>query len=53
MGVEHKGGGLSRVGKDRMLRLPMQSGSRSMNLSNAVAIGLYEALRQLDFSGLG
>jgi tRNA (cytidine/uridine-2'-O-)-methyltransferase len=44
---------LESLGKDRVLRLPMQSGSRSMNLSNAVAIGLYEALRQLDFSGLG
>lgn len=37
----------------RVLRLPMQKTSRSLNLSNTVAIGLYEALRQLDFPGLG
>lgn len=37
---------------DRVLRLPMQEASRSLNLSNTVAIGLYEALRQLDFAGL-
>jgi len=30
--------------------LPMQSGSRSLNLSNSVAICLYEAWRQNDFS---
>lgn len=34
------------------LRIPMQHGSRSLNLSNAVAIIGYEALRQLDFPGL-
>ncbi len=34
-----------------MLRLPMIPGSRSLNLSNAVAIFLYEAWRQLGFSG--
>lgn len=37
---------------DRVLRLPMQASSRSLNLSNTVAIGLYEALRQLNFPGL-
>lgn len=31
------------------LRIPMRAGNRSINLSNAVAIGLYEALRQLGF----
>jgi len=31
--------------------LPMQPGSRSLNLSNAVAVLLYEAWRQLDFEG--
>jgi tRNA (cytidine/uridine-2'-O-)-methyltransferase len=30
-------------------RIPMQRGARSLNLSNAVAIVLYEALRQLSF----
>jgi len=33
------------------LRLPMQPGSRSINLSNAVAIAVYEAWRQLGFAG--
>lgn len=34
------------------LRIPMQTNSRSLNLSNSVAIGLYEALRQTGFPGL-
>jgi len=34
------------------VRIPMQAESRSLNLSNAVAIITYEALRQLDFPGL-
>jgi len=33
------------------LRLPMQAGSRSLNLSNAVAIVVYEAWRQCGFAG--
>ena len=32
------------------IRIPMQADSRSLNLSNAVAIIAYEALRQLEFS---
>lgn len=35
----------------RRLRLPMVAGSRSLNLSNAVAITLYEAWRQLGYPG--
>lgn len=34
-----------------VLRIPMQAHSRSMNLSNAVAVMVFEALRQLDFPG--
>ena len=34
------------------LRLPMRAQARSLNLSNAVAITVYEALRQLDFPAL-
>ena len=34
------------------IRLPMRADARSLNLSNAVAITVYEALRQLDFPGL-
>lgn len=37
---------------DRCLRLPMVASARSLNLSNAVAIVLYEVLRQQDFIGL-
>lgn len=34
------------------VRIPMLPTLRSLNLSNSVAIALYEALRQLGFSGL-
>ena len=33
------------------LRLPMQSGSRSLNLSNSAAVVIYEAWRQCGFAG--
>lgn len=36
---------------EQRLRLPMQQNSRSLNLSNTVAIALYEAWRQNDFIG--
>ncbi len=36
---------------DRCLRIPMLPGERSLNLSNSVAVMVYEALRQLDFPG--
>ncbi|MEJ2645131.1 MAG: tRNA (uridine(34)/cytosine(34)/5-carboxymethylaminomethyluridine(34)-2'-O)-methyltransferase TrmL [Gammaproteobacteria bacterium] len=36
---------------ERVLRLPMVPGSRSLNLSNAVAVLVYEAWRQGDFAG--
>jgi tRNA (cytidine/uridine-2'-O-)-methyltransferase len=35
------------------LRLPMQSGSRSLNLSNSAAVVIYEAWRQCGFAGGG
>ena len=34
------------------LRIPMFSAARSLNLSNSVAVALYEALRQNDYQGL-
>ena len=37
---------------DRCIRIPMRPEARSLNLSNAVAVVLYEGLRQLDFPGL-
>ena len=38
--------------RDACVRIPMRSEARSLNLSNAVAITVFEALRQLDFPGL-
>jgi tRNA (cytidine/uridine-2'-O-)-methyltransferase len=35
--------------KDRCVRIPMLSEARSLNLSNSIAIGVYEVLRQWDF----
>ena len=37
---------------DNCLRIPMFGQARSLNLSNSVAIAVYEALRQTDFDGL-
>ena len=37
---------------ERILRIPVVDDCRSLNLSNAVAVVLYEALRQQDFVGL-
>lgn len=37
---------------DNTLRIPMWENLRSLNLSNSVALTLYEALRQNDFAGL-
>ena len=39
------------IGVDNWLRLPMLADSRSLNLSNSVAICLYEVWRQQGFSG--
>ncbi len=38
---------------EQVLRLPMRPGNRSMNLSNAVAVVVYEAWRQNGFAGGG
>ena len=38
--------------KDACIRIPMWGDIRSLNLSNAVAVILYEALRQQDFAAL-
>ena len=38
--------------RSECIRLPMRSVARSLNLSNSVAITVYEALRQLDFPDL-
>ena len=44
---------LEALGPARCLRIPMKPDSRSLNLSNAVALVAYEGLRQLGFEGLG
>jgi len=40
---------LSGFSAETLLRIPMRAGSRSLNLSNAVAVAVYEAWRQLGF----
>ena len=47
------GGVLSSVPDSHRLRIPMRPNSRSLNLSNAVAVVVYEAWRQLGYSGGG
>lgn len=42
---------LDSVEPDRRLFLPMLGSSRSLNLSNAVAVAAYEAWRQIGFAG--
>ena len=39
------------LGVEHVLRIPMQPTNRSLNLSNAVSLMVYEAWRQLDFKG--
>lgn len=41
----------SSLPAEQRIRIPMLPDSRSMNLSNAVAVVTYEAWRQMDFSG--
>lgn len=42
---------LEAVPEAQRLRIPMRPGSRSLNLSNTVALALYEAWRQHGFEG--
>lgn len=41
------------VAPERRVRLPMRPGNRSLNLSNAVAVVVFEAWRQQGFAGAG
>lgn len=43
---------LLKANPDRCVRIPMQNEARSLNLSNAVAVGVYEVLRQWDYPEL-
>ena len=54
-GSETKGlpkGCLTHEKCQKVIRIPMADGSRSLNLSNSVAIIVYFALGQNDFTGL-
>lgn len=42
---------LAELGEARCLYLPMRAESRSLNLSNTVAVALYEAWRQIGYLG--
>jgi tRNA (cytidine/uridine-2'-O-)-methyltransferase len=42
---------LAEFAEEHRLRLPMRPGNRSVNLSNAVAVAVFEAWRQLGFAG--
>lgn len=53
-GSEHKGlsqAVLDRVPREQHLTIPMRPGNRSLNLSNSVALVVYEAWRQNGFDG--
>jgi tRNA (cytidine/uridine-2'-O-)-methyltransferase len=55
-GSEHRGLAqqvLDRIPRDRHLAIPMRPANRSLNLSNAVALVVYEAWRQNGFEGSG
>jgi len=53
-GREDRGLGedLLRANGDRCVRIPMLAGARSLNLSNTVAVGVFEALRHNGFPNL-
>lgn len=42
---------LDLIARERQLTIPMRAGNRSLNLSNAVALVVYEAWRQNGFQG--
>ncbi|MFT4798660.1 MAG: tRNA (cytidine/uridine-2'-O-)-methyltransferase [Candidatus Azotimanducaceae bacterium] len=44
---------LSTLPPEQRIRIPMQAGSRSLNLSNAAAVLVYEVWRQMEFRGAG
>ena len=41
---------LDAIPEEQCVRLPMRAGQRSLNLSNAVAVAVFEAWRQFDFA---
>lgn len=49
-GPESRGLPLEVIQRHAAIKIPMQPHNRSLNLSNAVAVIIYEAWRQIDFS---
>jgi tRNA (cytidine/uridine-2'-O-)-methyltransferase len=45
------GAAMERIGRENSLFIPMRENSRSINLSNSVALVLFEAWRQVGFAG--
>lgn len=43
---------LLKANEDTCVRMPMLGGIRCLNLSNAAAVAVYEALRQTDYAGM-
>ncbi|MDP4092487.1 MAG: tRNA (uridine(34)/cytosine(34)/5-carboxymethylaminomethyluridine(34)-2'-O)-methyltransferase TrmL [Bacillota bacterium] len=43
---------LLKKNREQCIRIPMREGIRSLNLSNSVAVVVYEALRQSGFEGM-
>ena len=43
---------IARCASEECIRIPMRTSSRSLNLSNAVAVVVYEAWRQLGYAGV-
>lgn len=43
---------LLKANEEKCVRLPMRGIIRSLNLSNSVAVGVYEVLRQWDYPEL-
>lgn len=44
---------LDALPAEQRIRIPMQAGSRSLNLSNSAAVLVYEVWRQMGFRGAG
>ena len=41
----------NRIAKENIFKLPMAPNNRSLNLSNATAVIIYESWKQLNFEG--
>ena len=50
-GPETRGLPLNIINQYQSITIPMQKGSRSLNLANSVSVVIYEAWRQIEFMG--